>query len=308
MPDIPDIPDVAPIPDVPPIPDIPEIPAITITTTHQLTPSKPAGGSQGTPPAKTQDIQTSQMILGIDSLVPSSNDLLANAQSKDYLGARPQFWGRYFYAPGRINSAGKKDTHYAPAENALLRANSIRVLPIARQTANVKQAAKAKADAQANVAAIFEVFSAQYLSGADPDVLVFLDVEQDTPMTAGYYDMWSNTIVTEANQTSNGRVRFHPAVYGSRSDASTWNALKQAVNGGAPCDGIWIARYYYPTPVPKPWSDALTAPTVTLASPILAWQYWASPDHAPESANFDTSLVSAAHADILLDRLVMPPS
>jgi hypothetical protein len=248
------------------------------------------------------------MVLGIDSIVPSSAALLATARSNDYLSRLPQFWGRYFYAPGQINSSGHPDTHYAPSENALLRANNIRLLPVARQTANVTQPNKAKTDAEKNAAAIFEVFSAQYLSGADPDVLVFLDVEQNTPLAAGYYKTWSDTIISEANRISIGRVRFHPAVYGSRGDATTWTALKQAMVDGAVCDGVWIARYYYPTPVPKPWSDQLTTPTVALACPILAWQYWASPDHAPATANLDTNLASPAHADILIDRLIMPPA
>lgn len=59
--------------------------------------------------------------------------------------------------------------HYSAAETCLLRADKIRVLPIARQTENVGQANNAKTDAQNNVAAILEVFPTQYMSGADPD-------------------------------------------------------------------------------------------------------------------------------------------
>src|SRR5215471_2896324 len=244
IPDSPDIPDINGIPDIPDINGIPDTGVVTITTTHRLTPATPARISPAASPAKPHDVQSSQMVLGIDSIVPSSAALLANARSQDYLGRAPQFWGRYFYAPGQINAAGKRDTHYAPAENGLLRASNIRVLPIARQTAHVKQANKAKNDAENNVTAIFEIFSAQYLAGADPDVLVFLDVEQNTPLAAGYYETWSDTIVTESNRISNGRVRFHPAVYGSQSDEDTWKALKRAMDAGAPCGGIWIARYY----------------------------------------------------------------
>ncbi|HLH98017.1 MAG TPA: hypothetical protein VKW08_23165 [Xanthobacteraceae bacterium] len=309
IPDVPDLPDLPAIPDVPDVPDIQSTPgAVTITTTHQLIPAKSSPVSTGLPFAQPQSSQASAMLLGMDSLVLSSADLLANAQSKDYLGGTPQFWGRYFYAPGQINSSGKRDTHYSAAESPLLRANNIRVLPIARQTANVRQPTKAKADAVNNVAAIFEVFSAQYLSGADPDVVVFLDVEQSTSLAAGYYEIWSDTIVSEAARISNDRVRFYPAVYGSRSDESTWKALKQAMDGGSACYGVWVARYYYPTPVPKPWSDPLTTLPVTLACPILAWQYWASPDDASETTNFDTNLACPAHSDMLLSRLVMPPS
>jgi hypothetical protein len=76
-------------------------------------------------------------ILGIDSLVVSSQDALTSATSADYLGQAPAFWGRYFYAPGQINSGGHKDSHYSAAENGFLRSRGIRLLPIARQTTHV---------------------------------------------------------------------------------------------------------------------------------------------------------------------------
>lgn len=276
---------------------------MTNATTHQLS----LAGSTVSSSPQAQDIQPFSTVLGIDSLTPSSASLVANARSTDYLGRTPAFWGRYFYAPGQINSLGEKDTHYAPTENAMLRGQGIRVLPIARQTGNVGQASKAQNDAIHNVAAIFEAFPASYLSGADPNVLVFLDVEKHTPMAADYYETWSATVISEAARISNQRVGFHPAVYGSQGDDVTWAALKRAMDSGAPCDGVLVARYYYPTPAPRPWDDALTTPSVALHCPILCWQYWASPDDAPETTNFDTSLANPAHADILISRLVMPP-
>jgi hypothetical protein len=153
------------------------------------------------------------LVLGVDSLVPSDAALLANSQSGAYLGRAPQFWGRYFYAPGQINTAGHRDNHYSAAENSVLRSRGIRLLPIARQTSHVNQADRAQQDARLNVQAIFEVFSAQYLSGADPNVLVFLDVEQGNPMAANYYGLWSETLVAEATRFSQGRVKFHPAIW-----------------------------------------------------------------------------------------------
>jgi hypothetical protein len=182
------------------------------------------------------------------------------------------------------------------------------VLPIARQTGHVVDPNKAQNDAVRNVAAIFEAFPATYLSGADPDVLVFLDTEPETPLNADYYKAWSATIMSEAAKASNGRVRFHPAVYGNYSDDDTWTALNQAVEDGAPCDGIWMARYYYKNAVPQPWSDKLTTPNVKPLCPILAWQYWASADDAKPAFNFDTTIASPLHADMLMSRLVMPPA
>jgi hypothetical protein len=250
----------------------------------------------------------SDRMLGVDSLVPSASNLLSNARSAAYLGQMPALWGRYFYAPGQINSSGHKDTHYAAAENGFLRANGIRLLPVARQTGNVGgNGAIAVKDATNNVAAIFAELPPAYLSGADPDLLVFLDVEQDSPMTAEYFANWSATLIAEGAKQSGQRVRLHPAIYSSQSAAATWDALRAAIAGGAVCDGAWIARYYYPSPIPHAWSDALTTPANGLPCPILAWQYWESPDHAPAALNFDTTIVNPAHADILIGRLALPP-
>jgi hypothetical protein len=283
--------------------------AVTVTTTFRPTPPASAASSTSSSFLTPQDHQTA-MVLGIDSLGPCGPALLANA--KTYLGKMPQFWGRYFYAPGQRNAAGQVDSHYSSAESDYLRAQNIRVLPIARQTSHVSDATRARNDAVQNVAAILEVFPAQYLSGADPNVLVFLDVEQNTPLASDYYDTWSATVISEADRLSGGRVRFHPSIYGGRAGQQTWVALKQAMDNGAPCDGIWIARYYYPTAAPKPWDDGLTTPVTppggSLLCPLLAWQYWASPDDAPETANFDTNIANPTHADMLISRLVMPPA
>ena len=126
-------------------------------------------------------------------------------------------------------------------------------------------------------------------------------------MTAEYYGAWSEALIAEATGRSRGRVKFHPAVYGSRGDVQTWSVLKRAMNNGAVCDEVGIARYFK-SPTPRPWNDSLVDPTVSLDCPVLAWQYWASPDNAPEDLNFDGNLASPAHFDILIDRLIMPPN
>lgn len=81
---------------------------------------------------------------GIDSLIPSSSPTLTTFRG--VFGNAPAFWARYFYAPGQINSSGHHDNgHYSAGENAMLRANNIRVLPIARQTGNTGSDAAAQA-------------------------------------------------------------------------------------------------------------------------------------------------------------------
>lgn len=248
-------------------------------------------------------------ILGIDSLAVSSAAALANAQSGTFLGQKTAFWGRYFYAPGQINSQGKPDSHYSSAENAFLRSNNIRLMPIARQTGNVGgDAAQAATDAKKNIHAIFESIPAEYLSAADPKVLIFLDVEASRPLSPAYYEGWAETIADYSLEASNGRVQFLPAIYaGTKSDA-TWAALREAIRSGSACYGAWVARYYYGSPVPRPWDDSLVTPDGGLVPPILAWQYWESADGAPTDFNFDTSVACPAHSDVLLDCLIMPPA
>lgn len=302
MSDTPDTPDT---PDTGDTPDTPDT-GFVVTHTTRIAPNMPARQPAA---AQVRPTVAAGMVLGVDSLVPSGAALLGHAQSADFLGQAPQFWGRYFYAPGQKNAAGMRDTHYSAAENAMLRANNIRVLPIARQTAHVGGTAiQGQADAKANVDAIYEVFSPAYLAGADPDVLVFLDVEADISLSADYYKGWSEALEQRAADLSGNRVRFRPAVYGSAKANATWEALNTAIASGCVCHGLWIARYFFGSPKPRPWDDHLVTPLTPPPCPVLAWQYFESPNHAPEAFNFDTNLASPAHADALLAGLVMPPA
>lgn len=245
---------------------------------------------------------------GIDTLAASAPATLANAEAATALGTKPLFWGRYFYAPGQMNSSGKKDSHYSAAENALLRSKGIKLMPLARQTKHVKRdAALGVADAKLNVDAIFECFPATYLTGADPRVLVYLDVESTDPLTTEYYSGWAKTLMAYSQAHSGGLVHFLPAIYTGVKDDKTWTALRAATLLGAPCFGAWLARYYYKSPAAKPWSDSLATPAVAPPCPLLAWQYWGSPDKAPLNENFDTSVINPAHEDVLLNGLIMPP-
>lgn len=247
-------------------------------------------------------------ILGIDSLHVSADATLANASSFSFLGQSPAFWGRYFYAPGQINSSGHKDSHYSAAENGFLRSHGIRLLPLARQTGRVsRDAATATADAKLNVAAIFEAIPAAYLTGTDPNPLIFLDVEIDNPMSAAYYSAWAQTIGDYSAQLSHGGVKFKPAIYAATKDTPTWSALAHALANGSLCYGVLVDRYYYGSPVSNGWHPEILTPAGGITPPILAWQYWASPDDAPAALNFDTNIASPFHSDALLDGLIMPP-
>jgi hypothetical protein len=232
---------------------------------------------------------------------------LLNAFQAACGGVTPSFWGRYFHAPGQINSSGNFDPgHYSAAENKLLHANGIRVLPIARQTSHVGGSAQDGAnDAARNVDALFEVFPAAYLSGVDPNVLVFLDAELDPkkqpPLSSDYYTGWSDSLIRLGAQRSNGRVQLHPALYASHGDTATWSALRAALASHAVCDGVWVASWNT-TPAPLDWDGGRTTPAGGLISPTLAWQYFGG-----TGPNFDADQTNPMHTDILISRLVMPP-
>jgi hypothetical protein len=249
-------------------------------------------------------------ILGIDSLVVSSEAALTNAISKSYLGQAPTFWGRYFYAPGQLDAQGQKASHYSAAENGFLRSNGIRLLPFARQTARVgRDSATGSADARNNVDAIFEAIPAAYLAGSDPNPLVFLDVEPENPLDADYYAGWSSMLASYSSQVSHGGVKCRPAIYANTRDDATWSALARALTGGSLCFGIYVARYYYaydPTP-DHGWLASILTPNGGVTPPILAWQYWECADADPPEKNFDTNIASPFHSDVLMDGLIMPP-
>ena len=84
------------------------------------------------------------MLLGADTLVPISQNILDSVKQR--FGAMPLMWGRYFKRPDFAED-------YQPAaENPILAANNIRLLPIARQTARVAGTASDGASISATAA------------------------------------------------------------------------------------------------------------------------------------------------------------
>ena len=152
---------------------------------------------------------------GIDSLEPSSAAILTNAIGPDFLGVKPDFWGQYLHNTGQRNSSGDVDPgHYSARENAFLRQNGIRLMPIARQTSLFGGSRAFGAQhAQFNVDAIFEALSSTYLAAADPNVLVYLDIEQSHPVSKDYYSAWAETLIAYSQTQSAGKVTLLPAVY-----------------------------------------------------------------------------------------------
>ena len=98
------------------------------------------------------------MLLGADTLVPVSQDILDLV--KERFGTTPLMWGRYFKRPDFA------EDFQPAAESAILAANNIRLLPIARQTARVAGSASDGAnDAALNVDAYTKALGIDYLAG-----------------------------------------------------------------------------------------------------------------------------------------------
>jgi len=177
-------------------------------------------------------------IAGADSKSEVTQELIASAA--DVLESPPRFWGRYFKGPGNTNPG----QYQARRENAVLERAKVRVLPIARQTHNVRGSSRdGDRDGRQNAQAIVESFGPQYLGSLNNNPLVFLDVEKTVPLSAEYYLGWSQALTDEGSKLSNDAVHLTPAVYSSHGSSQTWRALSAALRRGATCGGVWVARY-----------------------------------------------------------------
>ena len=209
-------------------------------------------------------------IAGADSTNLVTHSLIQDAAR--LIGAKPQFWGRYFCS--LTNPSPYEYTH--AVENAPLRDNNIKLLPIAEQTWRVAGGQQEGAcDARGNVDDLIATFGADYLAGCGEEFLMFLDVEGSPPgnpsLSPSYYEGWGATLVSYSQEKAAGRFTILPAVYASRDDNQTWQTLAQNV---APCHAIWIAAYGSNSPALPRWDENQTTPQG--ANPncaVLAWQY-----------------------------------
>ncbi|HUA99537.1 MAG TPA: hypothetical protein VMA34_14500 [Terracidiphilus sp.] len=205
-----------------------------------------------------------------DSFSPVSAGLIET--TTNLLGAPPAFWGRYFTS---VAAGGGAEFRRA-AENQMLNAAGIRVLPVARQTQNVSgSAAQGTADGAANARDFIVTFGLSLLAAQGGNFYIFLDVEGDPSLSTDYYTGWVQGLAAEAQALSSGSVTMLPCLYASQADATTWSALGAAISAGAPCHGAWIARYPAGDGSMIEWSDTVVTPVLPspFPVPILAWQY-----------------------------------
>lgn len=243
---------------------------------------------------------------GADSSDPVSTSLIASATA--LYGTTPAFWGRYFSTADATSTI----EYHAAAENAVLAASGIRLLPIARQTPNVGGTeAQGETDALANLGALLGAFDAPTLAQLGSEFLVFLDVE-GTPengspsLALDYFLGWASTLVSASKAQSAGRVTFLPAVYARQGDTTTWNVLVSAANQSVPCHGAWVARYHTSGCNLLPWDPTFVMPSVALPCDVLLWQY--QENCCNNTIDCDQANPTLDIQTLLLDRLILPPA
>ena len=246
------------------------------------------------------------MLLGADTLVPISQNILDSVKQR--FGAMPLMWGRYFKRPDFAED-------YQPAaENPILAANNIRLLPIARQTARVAGSASDGAiDAALNVDAYTKALGIDYLAGIGGEMLMFLDIEgtsaQNPNLSLDYWIGWSTALVARSRDASGGHFTVVPAVYCRQNQAPTWTAVADAARLGYRCVGAWVFRTRTDAcnkPIPN-WDAPFNTPAVPLPCPVMIWQF-AIDCLFEGGVDFDMINPDPGIATALLNRLVLPPT
>lgn len=245
------------------------------------------------------------MILGADTLVPVTDAIVSMVRNR--FATTPQFWGRYFKRPGF-------EQDYQPAtENRVFTENSIRLLPIARQTNRVAGTATQGAeDALLNVDAFTKALGVDYLARIGGELLMFLDVEgtsdRNPNLSLEYWMGWSSALVAHSRRVSDGDFVMLPAVYCRQNQAPTWDAIARAGQLGFPCAGAWIFRMRSGAcdkPIPQQWDAPFNTPATPLPCPIMLHQF-AIDCIFEGGVDFNMVNPDPAIASALLNRLVLP--
>lgn len=203
-------------------------------------------------------------VVGADTAFPVTQGLINAASAA--MQQSPVFWGRYFTS---ASTTGNVEYRHR-LEDAVLAANNIRVLPIARQTNDVGgAAAQGRDEGLANGRDLIATFNEDYLAANGARFLIFLDVEGNgsSRLSADYYSGWA-----EGLKQASKKVEFVACVYGLPGDAITWNALARAISQGAECGGLWLAHPLINAAEPVAWNPNLTQPSPAPGAPVLAWQ------------------------------------
>lgn len=246
---------------------------------------------------------------GVDSFAGVTSQIAGKSLiqlAAELYGEAPVFWGRYFTSIARAGDAGYRQRK----ENRPLRDQGIRIAPIARQTRRVHGTrGDGAADALRNAEHYIAALGVDYLASQGRTFLVFLDVEGSPSLSQDYYAGWANTLAERSSTISNGAVNLVPCVYATQGDNPTWTALAAAAASGAPCGGVWVARWRFGgCHALEEWDQAVVNPRAPLPCPVLMWQY-ANDCHG--GGGFDCSQTNPAlnlEADLLAHLALPPPS
>ncbi|MCC3498429.1 MAG: hypothetical protein JGK24_01540 [Microcoleus sp. PH2017_29_MFU_D_A] len=241
-------------------------------------------------------------VQGADSAINVNSDLIVGGATRLLGGAKPAYWGRYFSGTDFSGFGEYKRRE----ENNILRRNNIRVLPIGRFTTRVGFGEReGDIDGTDQALDFLATFGEDYLQSQGGEFYFFLDVEPSDPLSTEYYLGWSKAVIA-----SSPKIKMLPGVYLGSQDDQTSTSLKQAMNRGAECHGLWIARFdnRFRTPsipIPPLEFDAFKAqPNTDVPCPVLFWQY------AGEIGTRNDFDFNVSNPDVdfnaLLKRLVLP--
>lgn len=244
---------------------------------------------------------------GADSSVPVTTEIQGKNiidRASEVLQGTPVLWGRYFTS---VSSSGDVEYRHLK-ENQILHRNNIRLLPIARQTKRVNGSREdGSADAKLNVEDLIATFGQEYLAAQGGQFLMFLDVEGAPSLSPAYYLGWAQTLASRSAEITGNSVKILPGAYATQGDTKTWQAIIDAGNAGAQCEGAWVARWVHRGCHELiDWNDATVAPKVKIPCRVLLWQY---SDDCFGGGGFDCNETNPA-IDLqtdLLSRLVLPP-
>jgi hypothetical protein len=223
----------------------------------------------------------------------------------EHLKETPAFWGRYFKRPGYARD-------YSPIrENAVLFRESIRLLPIARQTIRVGGTVEdGLVDGDRNVDAFVDALGADHLASQGRELLMFLDVEgtssSNPALSLSYFIGWSNALAQRSAERSGGRFEILPAIYCRQNNDETWRVVAHAADLGHPVAGAWIFRARRgacASSLPD-WDPEFLMPSIGLPCPVMAWQF--AIDCYKQTLDFSMVNPVPEVEKALLSRLVIP--
>jgi len=211
------------------------------------------------------------------------------------LGARPGFWGRYFF--------GRDAEYRGGVENKILHDYGIRVAPVGRETNVINGNYNKGIEVGGKHAAdVLVTFGEDYLAAHGGAFYIFLDTEPapQPTLSTDYYLGWSKAIAGASK-----KVRFLPAVYLNHGDDRAAQALKLAIEKGAECFGLWVANYGRSARV-SPWKSVQAQAAIDVNCPVLIHQYIGDVEGGVYDFNEINPYLDEPN-NLVLNRLILPP-